>query len=167
MYLAQRAGEPTSKLKIIKLMYFAEREFLKRYGAPMVYDEFFSMKDGPVCSSSLNGINGKIDQELWASFISLTGNLVAPQQTFSRDQLDELSDADIEVLESTWGAFGHMTAPQIRKYAHDNCSEYVGVESGRKPIKYKDLLTAVGRDDADEAADEINSYWQVRAFLAS
>ena len=34
-------------------------------------------------------------------------------------------------------------------------------------LKYKDLLTAVGRDDADEAADEINSYWQVRAFLAS
>jgi uncharacterized phage-associated protein len=62
-YFADKEGGSIEKLKLIKLIYLAEREFVKRHGLPMLYDEFFSLKDGPVCSSTLNGINGSIDKD--------------------------------------------------------------------------------------------------------
>lgn len=36
----------------------------------------------------------------------------------SRDRLDHLSDADIEVLAAVWDEFGHINKWQIRDYTH-------------------------------------------------
>ena len=164
-FAAQSSGRSVEKLKLIKLIYLAEREHLARHGRPMIYDELFGMKDGPICSSALNGINDSPTDTIWGSFISKQGNDVSPKMNFSRDHLDELSDAEISVLLKIWNSFGHMTASQIRNYAHRNCPEYVEVDKGRRPISYKTLLSAVGRDDAEDASDSIESYRRVQALL--
>ena len=49
-----------------------------------------------------------------------------------------------------------MTASQIRNYTHDNCPEYTETE-GRVPISYKQILNAVGAEDADELASDIDA----------
>lgn len=167
-YFAGHAGHAMDKMKLIKLIYLSEREHLKRHGAPMTYDELFSFKDGPVCSSALNGINGKIDKPTWNAFIARGDdvNKISAKEKFSRDNFDELSDADIAVLEFIWAKFGHMSASQLRAFTHKNCPEYTEVTEGRVPIAYKEVLEAVGRDDAEEASDSINSYRRVQALLA-
>jgi uncharacterized phage-associated protein len=157
------------KLKLIKLIYLAEREFVSRHGQPMLYDELFSMKDGPVCSSVLNGINGNIDKDGWSSLVSLKDNKkVQPaRRVIERESLDELSDAEMDVLGNIWKRFGEMTSHQIRKWTHDNCPEYKEVKSGRLPITYREMAEAVGESDPDHIEQEISYRRRVSSLFGS
>jgi uncharacterized phage-associated protein len=154
------------KLKLIKLIYLAEREFVARHGHPMLYDELYSLKDGPICSSALNGINGEIDRDYWSKFIALHGRNVATVRPIKRDDLDEISDAELNVLEETWKKFGPLSVGQIRQWTHDHCPEYTEVKSGRVPISYSDLPQAVGEHDTDALEDNIRHTRRVGVLLS-
>lgn len=145
------------KLKLIKLIYLSEREFVGRFGHPMIYDELYSLKDGPICSSTLNGINGDLEDPYWSQLVRMDKNNrnVHPATEVDRDALDEVSDAEIEVLGHVWGRFGTFSASQIRQWTHDNCPEYAEVTKGRLPITYRDLAEAVGREDGQRVELEI------------
>ena len=58
-YFALKSGGVIEKLKLIKLIIFRER-FLSEYHHPMLFDELYSLPHGPICSSTLNGIDGII-----------------------------------------------------------------------------------------------------------
>lgn len=157
------------KLKLIKLIYLAERAFLAQHGHPMLYDELFSMKDGPVCSAALNGINGRIDTDKWTKFISMKSNrYVKANLGADRDLLDEVSDAELAVLNNIWDEFGHMSASQIRKWTHDNCPEYTEIDHGRVPISYASVFKALGENQlASELEKRINYSRKVDSLLST
>src|SRR6266498_4262278 len=73
IFLKLRGGE-MKHLKLIKLMYLADREALKRWTHPITGDRYISMKHGPVLSNVLNLINGEHRpgdaSECWADFIA-------------------------------------------------------------------------------------------------
>lgn len=162
------AREPhIEKLKLIKLVYLAERRALSQYGRPMLYDEFYSLKDGPICSSTLNGINGELDASTWSSLIALdsNGRNVHPVREVGRDDLDEVSDAEMDVLESVWAEFKDFTSSQIRNWTHKHCPEYTEVEKGRVPISYADVLKALGDDYASAIESDITAARRAASFL--
>ena len=161
-------GSKIEKLKLIKLMYLAERESIRSRGRPMFYDELFSLKDGPICSSTLNAINGGIDKEIWAAYIQKNGDkdiyLVS-----GNNGHDELSRSDLAVIESIIRQFGWMTSSQIRNWTHNprNCPEYTEVENNsRLPIAYGDVAVAVGHDDAAAFEASIKEYRHTKALDA-
>ena len=166
-YFAQRDNCRIEKLKLIKLMYLAERESMSRHAHPMFYDEYYSMKHGPVCSSSLNGIDGNLDHATWGTYVVNTDNVVTPTGRFSRDDLDEVSDAEVAIIEHLWRRFGHMNASAIRNYTHDHCPEYVEVSRGRLPISPGDVYTALGKDSPAALADEIRSFRRLESLFAA
>ncbi len=50
-HLIKRRGQGyMSYMKLIKLLYFADREALLRWGSPITADTFYSMDRGPVLS---------------------------------------------------------------------------------------------------------------------
>ncbi len=155
------------KLKLIKLMYLAERAALAKYGRPMIYDELYSLKDGPICSSALNGINGEIDSDTWSRYIVMDANRrnIHLQMNVSRDDLDEVSDAEMDVLESVWSEFGHFTAGQIRQWTHDHCPEYTEVDQGRVPITYAALLQAIGVESISDIEADIAQARKLSSYL--
>jgi hypothetical protein len=124
----------------------------------MLFDEFYSLRHGPICSSTLNGIDGIIHAEIWSEFLARNGHIAVAVRKFLRDDLDELSDAEIEMAESIWKQFGHKTASQLRNYSHENCPEYTEVEKGRIPMSYRDILEAMGDPDAEEVDREIAQF---------
>src|SRR5690349_9448667 len=69
-FFAIKAGGLIEKLKLIKLVYLAERTCLKDWHRPILFDELFSLPHGPICSSTLNGIDGAVHAEMWAEFIA-------------------------------------------------------------------------------------------------
>ncbi len=165
-YFAKQSGESIEKLKLIKLIYLAEREFIKRYGHPMLYDEMFSLPHGPVCSNTLNGINGEIDQENWAEFIDKRNNRdISSLIDAQRNELDEISDAEMDVLDAIWESFGWMSAPQIRNYTHKNCPEYTELQRGRLPISYKEIFEAIGEPNPAELEDDIMQFRRAQSIL--
>ena len=45
------------KTKLMKLLFFADKEHLKRFGIPIFYDKYFKLPHGPVPSLTLNIID--------------------------------------------------------------------------------------------------------------
>lgn len=166
-YFAQQKGG-IDKMALIKLIYLMERAFIKKYGSPMLYDEFFSMEHGPICSSVLDGINSSTDYEFWPDYIKLSGiKDVTPVSKFTRDDLDELSDAEFEILEKIWSEHGTKTASELRNYTHRHCSEYEDVEAGyREPISYEKLLIELKVPDRDCILAEIDETKRTQRILS-
>jgi uncharacterized phage-associated protein len=165
-YFALKSEGIIEKLKLIKLVYLSEREFLADYRTPMLFDELYSLPHGPICSSTLNGINGAVNEEIWSDYIARNGNLVIAIKKFNRDELDEISAAEIECLDKMWKRLGHMTASQLRNFSHDNCPEYTEVEKGRIPISYAEVLRALGDGAAEEVEEEIHEIRRAESVLS-
>jgi uncharacterized phage-associated protein len=141
------------KLKLIKLIYLTERKSLADWNRPMLFDELFSLPHGPICSSTLNGIDGAYPNSVWEEYIKRHGNKTVAVKRLARDGLDEVSDAEFDIVEAVWKQFGGFTDSQLRNFTHKNCPEYT-VTTGRIPISYKELLEAVGASAEDATSIE-------------
>ena len=147
-----------SILKLLKLLYLADRESVDRYGEPISFDRMVSMDHGPVLSRTYNLIEGMErgkDADQWSAWISSRANhIVGLKKKVTRDRLDHLSDADIEVLATVWDQFGHMSRWQIRDYTHEHLGEWQDPEGSSLPIDDVSLFLALGRNEqeAQEAA---------------
>jgi uncharacterized phage-associated protein len=159
-------AEGIEKLKLIKLIYLTERRFLQDHEIPMLFDELYSLPHGPICSSTLNCIDGIIHENVWDQFIARNGNEIFPVKRFSREELDELSDAEMEIANRIWSRFHGMTASQIRNYTHEKCLEYTEIDRGRIPISYREVLEALENPSAKDIDREISDIRRAEGILS-
>jgi len=144
-----RANGKMPILKLMKLMYLAERNSYKRFGEPIIGDKLVSMPHGPVLSLTYQHMNGDrfSCEGGWDTWVNDRENhdvsLQDPSCVQSPDDLLELSDDDVAVLEETWVQFGHMTKWQIRDYTHEHCPEWVDPDGSMIPMRYEDLFRAL------------------------
>jgi uncharacterized phage-associated protein len=148
-YFLMRRGGTLTIMELVKFMYLADRESLDRYGFPITWDQPYALEHGPVPTetySCIKGVNGQCGVD-WPKLVSPPGgsqnrdiNLLAD---IDIDDLDELSEADLEVLEGIWAKFGGMTAYQLRKWTHENCPEWVDPGKSSKPIQYEEIFRAL------------------------
>lgn len=148
-YFLKRRGGQMAYLKLMKLLYLADRESMGRYSVTMSEDVHVSMPQGPVLSATLNLITGQVESPAWRSWVTPNANF---EVSLSRpvddwDLLDELSAADLEILESVWCGFGHMTRWQLVDYTHDRLPEWVDPKGSSIPINPRAVFTALGRTE--------------------
>jgi len=155
-----------TKAKVIKLVYLSEREFMKRYAHPMTFDEFYSIKHGPICSATLNGIDGNLGYPEWGILRLGDENEVSTTRGVSRADLNYVNDAEFEVLTDIWKKFGGYTSGQLRTYTHKHCSEYTETNS-RIPISYGDIFKALGFENPYELEGELADFRRSQSILAS
>ena len=138
-------------IKLVKLLYLAERLSLQRYAEPLTGDNLVSMTHGPVLSQTLNHINGatRSTEGGWDTWVSdRAGHQVAlrdPSMVRTPEQdLLALSDSDLEVLGETWDQFGHLGKWDLVAYTHDHCPEWEEPNGSSYPISYGRLFAALG-----------------------
>jgi uncharacterized phage-associated protein len=159
-YLLYRGGGRLPVLKLIKLMYLAERLSLQRYGETLTGDRLVSMQHGPVLSHTYNLIQGTYDPcaggwDTWVADraghdVELADNSMIRQP---EQDLPALSETDLEVLGDTWAQFGHWDKFKLRDYTHsDACPEWKDPNGSSAPISYADLLRATGYSASDARA---------------
>jgi uncharacterized phage-associated protein len=168
-FFSKKEGGSIDVLKVAKLLYLADREFMSRYDFPILFDYFVSMPHGPVTSLTLNYINGlEAERAQWKDFVvGRADNQVGvarPEMSF--DELDELSDAEVHVLDATWDQFGHMTSWQLRNYTHRHCPEWEDPEGSSNPIPYERVLKFLGKENSSDIAREIDSLRSLDKSLA-
>ena len=155
-FFCEVAGGTEDVLKLVKLVYLADRESMKRSGFPITNDVFVSMPHGPVNSLTLNCIDGNIDSPAWRDLIaSREGNRVALARRRTEDDRDELSDFDIGILQAVWAEFCNMSKWEIRDWTHKNCPEWENPNGSSTPIPHKRVLQYLGVQEADVFAQEI------------
>lgn len=170
-----QGGGTLPHLKLMKLMYLAERESMKRCGYPMMGDRLVSLKLGPVLSCTLNHTNDLVPSNPdggWDSWVSdKASNTVGLARQFVPDDLDELSRADMSVLADVWGECGHMNKFAICDYTHrpDVCPEWRNPGDSMIPISYADVFLALGypANQAMQMAAEVEAQHAIDTALAA
>ena len=150
-YLLAKGERRMAHLKLMKLLYLADRRSMDVYGFPISGDRVVAMPHGPVLSMTLNLIDGDVEscEDGWESWISDKANhQVALKRTPSPELLDELSVADLGALDAVWNEFGHMTQWAIRDYTHDHCPEWKDPNGSSVAIPFEDIFGALGKTPA-------------------
>lgn len=171
-FFAMKSGGRIDVLKVVKMVYLADRESLKRSGFPILDDHFVSMPHGPVNSLTYSHLNGEHDLTAcgWSSFLEDKENhKVGIVENVQIDDLDELSDADISILEDIWTKFKDMNKWQIRDWTHDrnNIPEWEDPNGSSKPIPLERILTHLGIENADKQVESINEQRNIESLFAS
>ncbi len=167
-FFVEREGGLLAVLKLVKLMYLADREHLQKFGYPILNDHLVSMPHGPVVSWSYNLIGGNDQSADWDELITDRDNYnVGLRNSDRKIELDELSDAEIESIQTVWKQFSGMDKWLIRDWTHDNCPEWEDPHGGSHTIPYERVLKYLGHANAAELSAAIDAERSIERSLAS
>lgn len=154
--LLKRRGGKMSYLKLLKLLYLADREALIRWGRPITFDRPVSMPHGPVLSTTYSRIQDEIPPEggsYWHRYITRCGNFEV-ELTDIALEIDQLSDAEEELLEEVFVKYGQYDQWELRDLLHRILPEWTNPHGSMVPIRYHDILIGAGVPEDDALAIE-------------
>lgn len=136
-----------SHLKLMKLLYLADREALLGLGRPITFDSYVSMDHGPVLSQTLNLLHGESQSSgPWEKSISSPEN---NEVALVYDPgVESLSDAEEQVVRAVFERFGKMSRWDIRDETHE-LPEWQDPRGSSIKIEYRDILSGSGRTQAE------------------
>lgn len=119
-FFAIKEGGEIDKLKVIKLIWLADRYHLRKYGRPISNDYYYAMKLGPVASfaKDLTGFNvlEEAESKYLNEFLASGGkNVVKSEKAVDTDVF---SKTDIDALEKVYAEYGKFSAPKLVDYSH-------------------------------------------------
>ncbi|RYH06459.1 Panacea domain-containing protein [Tropicimonas sp. IMCC6043] len=173
-YFALRSGaNRIFMLKAIKLVYLADRESIGRYGFPIQDERHVSMPHGPVNLSTYEHVNGsyRTDATGWSEFLrDREDHMVAlARDDITIDDLDELSDADLEVLDSVWEGFGHVPRWDLVKWTHNpaNIPEWEDPDGSLASIPLQRIMNSVRVPNADAQVTAVEDASRIDDLFAA
>lgn len=150
-------GEKMSHLKLMKLLYLAEREALLRWRRPISFDLYVSMPHGPVLSLTYSLIIGDMKGDgFWSKYISPpSGHEV---ELISMPDTSSLSEAEEELIKEIFDRYGKMDRWELSDMTHE-LPEWQDPKGSSFPIDYKDILQGAGMTPSETASiiDEIDN----------
>ncbi len=139
-FIKRRGQGYMSYMKLMKLLYFSDREALIQWGAPITSDTFYSMDRGPVLSRVLDLVTeGASPQEshFWENHLQPFGDHEV--KMIADPSNEELSEAEVELLDSVYAKFGRLSRWAIVDEAH-KLPEWENPHGSRTLIRYADIL---------------------------
>jgi uncharacterized phage-associated protein len=153
LLLTLRGGR-MSYMKLVKLLYLADREALIRWGRPITFDRYVSMDRGPVLSRTFDLLSegGRPgEQSAWERCISPPAHYdVSLRVDCGTDQLSEAEEA---VLREVFERFGRRTRWDLVDYVH-TLPEWTDPHGSAIPITYRDILAGAGKTEIEIAQVE-------------
>jgi uncharacterized phage-associated protein len=147
--LLQMRGGRMHYMKLIKLMYLADREALLRSGHPITNDAYVSMPHGPVLSATLDLINeGPDDGTPWHQLIERSTDPYCVRLK-ARPTTDKLSEDEREIAGRVFARYGHMNRYTLRDLLHQILPEWQDPQGSSLPITYRDILLAGGKSEPE------------------
>jgi len=164
-YLVKRAGGRLNYTKLLKLLYLADRTLLVRYGKPITYDQWVSMRHGPVLSRTYDLIKTPESGGYWARHLATDGyDAVMREDPGS----DDLSPAAVQVLEEVYEQFGGLDTWAVRDAAHD-LPEWTDPGNTAHPITYRSVLEVegFGQEEVDAILENIEAQDALDRLIAA
>lgn len=142
--LLDLGGGRMNHMKLIKLVYLADRKALLEYGRPITFDYYYSLDHGPVPSLTLDKVTSQRNPRrpsYWHQYISeRTEHEVC---LVAEAHVDQLSPAEEEIIESVFADFGHMSQWDLEDYCH-TLPEWQDPKGSRLPIEIRNILLSEG-----------------------
>lgn len=155
-YLLKKLGT-ADKIKLLKLVYLADKYHLIYYGRTVTNDDYYAMKFGPVPSTVKDilefdkNVTISDDEYKYASSLfekSSQNNFKVKKGKF---ELDMLSETDKEALDYVIKEFGSMTQWDLSEYTHRYPEWYQYKDlfekgrTSRERINTKELLSKIDK----------------------
>ena len=146
LYVAERT---TDMYHILKVMYFADKEHLSKYGRLMSGDSYIAMRAGPVPSGAYDiikcarGDGTFVADETITEALSLEGYRVVPLRGAN---LELLSESELECLDSAIETYGDVSFNKLMQLSHDDAfraadqNDFISLEEIVKTLPDAELL---------------------------
>jgi uncharacterized phage-associated protein len=148
------ANAPLNYMALIKLLYKADREALRRWGLPITTDKYVSMKFGPVTSVIYNRIKASASPTarptFWSEHIRKSQDPTAVILQ-SDPGNSELSPAEERLIAEVFVADGAKSPFTLADECHRSFPEWSDPGESSSPIEISDIISALGLSE-DEAA---------------
>lgn len=162
-YIVGRCPEIT-KMKLSKLLYFADKEHLLTYGKPIIGDRYVKMEFGPVPSCGYNLMkhderSSVEDQAMFDHHLCVDGNDITLKVPAN---LRAISESDREALDDVISKYGHLTPDQLSKISHHEPA-WVNADMNAE-MDYR--LFFAGSDDVQSVQSLVENDQELRDALA-
>jgi uncharacterized phage-associated protein len=120
-YFARQAGGRINKMKALKLLYFADRYHLRKFGRPVTNDEYFAMNFGPVASGGKDLAEGSDFRPNVEK--AYAGQFLDPVNRYEVASLNDVeekvfSESDREAMAFAWEMFGARNEFELADLTH-------------------------------------------------
>jgi uncharacterized phage-associated protein len=155
-FFIRKQGGEMDVLKLVKLLYLADRESFEQRRIHIIGGRYFSMPHGPVTSEVLNILNaGTPDEDsVWERLISDRADHRVAARVPEVDY-DELAASELRVLNHVWETFGHMTKWQLRDWTHQHCEEWSDPSGSRIEISARQLAQCFAWSESEISEFEL------------
>jgi uncharacterized phage-associated protein len=166
-FIAQRLGQ-VEKVKMMKLVYLADKEHFLKHGYPITGDKQYAMKAGPVPSNTLDALDGEWfpDPNLPFQFLHLS-DLIVTAKNNAPAPAEGLTQTEQDTINVILQNHGSTPWRALVKYTH-KLPEYVQTykEGTSTRIPYELLLELSGQPQHFRLGKSVISR-QMRANLDS
>ena len=147
-YLLDKASGGMPYIKLIKLLYLADRESWRRYDRPITGDRYVSMNFGPVLSATYDLLRREdttTGGSPWSRTITTAGY---EARLLGSADLGPLSDAEIEILDEVYQLTEKMDRWRLCDLTH-SFPEWKDPEGSSVPILPEEILKALGKSEEE------------------
>jgi len=159
-FASQRIADLTT-LKLVKLIYLADRQHLLSHGRPILGDWYTPMRHGPVPSKTYDLLKGLRDEPEWVP--AVVADLKTKVKKVERagaspcfvcagdpGELLHLSPSDIEALEQTASRHAHQPVGRLIDITHEHLAWRRSWDNNEHAMDYE--LFFADADDPDAQA---------------
>ena len=167
--LLRREGKRTSRLRLLKLLYIADRTALQKTGTPILGSKIVALKHGPVHSAIFDLIKGEhIDEAAWSRYFRNVGREVVMEE---EPEVGKLSRYEVELLNAVVDERATLSDWDVAEETHQfeewQKSYPDPNENTSRPISLELLITSVGRSaDAAEIVQDLKDSDAFDRFFA-
>src|SRR6516162_8534668 len=139
-------GDRMEQIRLLKLLYIADRELLVETGKTITGDRAVAMRHGPVLSQVYDLVRGESSSAgEWGRSIRTVNHAVELRKDPGRG---ELSRGEIEKLTEVTDRYRHVDDWALSEATHD-FEEWSKnfTEEAVAPIPWRDVLAAQGKED--------------------
>jgi uncharacterized phage-associated protein len=158
LYIIQKGANPTFH-HISKVMYFADKEHLEKYGRLICGDNYVAMKHGPVPSRIYDILKFSRGDKLLFSILPEVASKA--KSSFSiqgqyevnnlrEANLDFFSESDLECLNNSIERYGRLPFDELTDLSHDEAWE---AASENEFIEIEHIVATL--DNADELIEHL------------
>ena len=161
-YLAEKSGGQINRMKALKLIYFADRYHLRKYGRLITNDTYYAMDNGPVASGAKDiaegsGFIGREAQNYASTYLeSFSRHNFKSKQTTDKE---EFSISDLEALDYALDKFGHLDEWGIVDLTH----KYPDWYKHRPSLKLADRIEMDVNDFFDDSTFKVDKCFPLTA----
>jgi len=144
-----------SYMRLLKLLYLADRRMLEKTGFPITFDRVIAMKNGPVLSETYDLIKGShLAAATWSQYIATEGYHARLIQTPERGELSRIAISSLNAVQDD---VSHLNDWALIEKLHVDLPEWIDnvcPNGGAPEINLHSILSAVGFDNNDAAIIE-------------